>query len=680
MRKQYKVDEFRVNPESNQIVSGQNIYSLEPQTMAVLVVLLERRGEVILRDELIELAWKGAVVGDSSVNRTIAQLRKVFNDSAKQPIYIETIPKKGYRFKLEVNQCSVKTQDRGLIKPKVYLLLGILLTIGATIWYQSDHSNQQSDAKKILPVSQLTSEIGREKHPSFSTDKKYMVYITLDENREKTSVSLKSLKSGHTWRIHGDVEQKFLSPIFTLDSDTVTFISVKRNDCSIQSIAINNLIEGKLKTKSIAPCHSNYPPSMIRWKSNSNLLIAEKLAKHSPYQINELNLTTKTKRQLSFPKSNSWGDRVFDYNTTQKTLAFVRWSPSVQAVYLIDTTTGYRYEVPIKKAAIKGVSLNPSGNKLLLSWSHQLGIYDLRSKALNIILNQRNISEAMFAASDRSIAVAAHKMRSHIWEKALDSKQPPQKITQSDAIDSSAIYLDGINRIAFISDRSGRNQIWTINQSGQDLKMVSQFKDSLKLSSISWSKQNEKLIAWDSNRNQIWQVNIESSDSELLFSSESKIVLPQYSSQGQFITFGSLKSGDWEIWGINYKGEQLHRMTFSGGYFGKFIEERQTLFFTRYNDKGVWKRQMLLGESQQILMAQATDDYPWWEIDTENLYILQSKSEAHGIYRFSIQGTNSTLLQTLDKKHSGRFDINHSRTNLLYNHYQSSDGEIWIFE
>ena len=72
--------------------------------MTMLVFLAQNSGRMITREEeLFAHVWKGQIVGDNAVYHQIAQLRKLFKDSANNPEYIETIPKKGYRLIAKVS-------------------------------------------------------------------------------------------------------------------------------------------------------------------------------------------------------------------------------------------------------------------------------------------------------------------------------------------------------------------------------------------------------------------------------------------------------------------------------------------------------------------------------------------------------------------------------------------------
>jgi TolB-like protein/DNA-binding winged helix-turn-helix (wHTH) protein/Flp pilus assembly protein TadD len=101
----FMIDGWRVSPPEGVLTRGDETAHLEPKAMEVLVYLASHPGEVITREELERNVWHGAVVGYDAVTNTIIKLRKALQDSARQPHYIATIPKKGYQLIASVT-CS----------------------------------------------------------------------------------------------------------------------------------------------------------------------------------------------------------------------------------------------------------------------------------------------------------------------------------------------------------------------------------------------------------------------------------------------------------------------------------------------------------------------------------------------------------------------------------------------
>src|SRR5580700_11278187 len=73
---------------------------IQPQPLRVLAVLLERAGEIVSREHLRTRVWGDAtfVEFDQGLNYCIRQIRLVLHDGAAHPLYVETLPKQGYRF------------------------------------------------------------------------------------------------------------------------------------------------------------------------------------------------------------------------------------------------------------------------------------------------------------------------------------------------------------------------------------------------------------------------------------------------------------------------------------------------------------------------------------------------------------------------------------------------------
>jgi DNA-binding winged helix-turn-helix (wHTH) protein len=108
----FRLGEFIVQPEADRLVSrdGARRVDLEPRTMAVLVVLAERSGQVVSSDELIHLVWHDRPMGDNPVYKAVTKLRRGLEDEPARPRYIETIPRKGYRLLAAPEPLGVDTQ------------------------------------------------------------------------------------------------------------------------------------------------------------------------------------------------------------------------------------------------------------------------------------------------------------------------------------------------------------------------------------------------------------------------------------------------------------------------------------------------------------------------------------------------------------------------------------------
>ena len=72
--------------------------SLPPKAVKLLSVLLENRGRIVEKEDLLHEVWQDAFVEEGNITYTVRLLRKTFNDERHAPRFIETVPKRGYRF------------------------------------------------------------------------------------------------------------------------------------------------------------------------------------------------------------------------------------------------------------------------------------------------------------------------------------------------------------------------------------------------------------------------------------------------------------------------------------------------------------------------------------------------------------------------------------------------------
>ena len=101
----YQFGPFRYDPAQRLLFRGDELIPLVPKAMDTLDALLDRRGQVVGKAELMKLVWPDCVVEDVGLARNVSLLRKALGDDAEK--YIETIPRRGYRFAAEVQETAV---------------------------------------------------------------------------------------------------------------------------------------------------------------------------------------------------------------------------------------------------------------------------------------------------------------------------------------------------------------------------------------------------------------------------------------------------------------------------------------------------------------------------------------------------------------------------------------------
>jgi eukaryotic-like serine/threonine-protein kinase len=93
-----------MDPVKRLLLRGADPIPLSPKDFDLLLVLVQHRGEVVVKEELMERVWRDTVVEEGNLNRHISTLRKTLGESPNDHEYIVTVPGRGYRFVAEVSE------------------------------------------------------------------------------------------------------------------------------------------------------------------------------------------------------------------------------------------------------------------------------------------------------------------------------------------------------------------------------------------------------------------------------------------------------------------------------------------------------------------------------------------------------------------------------------------------
>ena len=100
-RKRYRFGPFTVSPARRVLLRGADEVALIPRYFDLLVLLLQRRGEAVHRNDIRDAVWSDVVVSDGALSQAVRTLRRALGDDSREPSYIRTVSRHGYRFVFE---------------------------------------------------------------------------------------------------------------------------------------------------------------------------------------------------------------------------------------------------------------------------------------------------------------------------------------------------------------------------------------------------------------------------------------------------------------------------------------------------------------------------------------------------------------------------------------------------
>jgi TolB-like protein/DNA-binding winged helix-turn-helix (wHTH) protein/Tfp pilus assembly protein PilF len=105
----YRFDHFQADDTAFRLTADGAPVPLEPKTLRLLLYLIQNRGRLVRKQELLDAVWQETAVSENALTRSIGLLRKALNDDSREPRFIETVPTAGYRFIAQV-ETSPATQ------------------------------------------------------------------------------------------------------------------------------------------------------------------------------------------------------------------------------------------------------------------------------------------------------------------------------------------------------------------------------------------------------------------------------------------------------------------------------------------------------------------------------------------------------------------------------------------
>ncbi|RFP15768.1 MULTISPECIES: winged helix-turn-helix domain-containing protein [unclassified Duganella] len=177
-----RVGAWCVDPSLGEIGRDGDTVRLDQRTMRLLLCLAGRPGQIVSADDLLSEVWPGVIVTPDSVYQAIASLRRVLGDDPKQPGYIVTVPRQGYRLVAEVSPWNEPTAIPTPPRPAppsnasrsrlVFLLTACIpIVVGIVFWLHNTLANEPHPAAHavaaqqsiaVLPFADLTDGMSNE--------------------------------------------------------------------------------------------------------------------------------------------------------------------------------------------------------------------------------------------------------------------------------------------------------------------------------------------------------------------------------------------------------------------------------------------------------------------------------------------------------------------------------------
>jgi DNA-binding winged helix-turn-helix (wHTH) protein len=112
MAEVYEFGPFRLDCSERVPIRGSDVIPLTPKAADTLIALVVRHGHLVDKGGLLRLVWPGTNIEEGGLARNISLLRKTLGDDDAEPQYIETVPRRGYRFIAPIREPAATPSPR----------------------------------------------------------------------------------------------------------------------------------------------------------------------------------------------------------------------------------------------------------------------------------------------------------------------------------------------------------------------------------------------------------------------------------------------------------------------------------------------------------------------------------------------------------------------------------------
>lgn len=725
-----RFEDFEADLRTEELTKQGIKLRLPHQSFCVLAMLVERAGELVTREELRARLWPASTLieYDPRLNAAVNRLREVLVDSAEEPRFIETLPKRGYRFIARIERShlaftavspgpsgeanedlalSAETKNvaapepaanavpqavggkppftsrmaahRRFWFPAVAGLAAVVLLAVSINWMAGRSRTHFPFGRQVVPFASLP---GKEISPSFSPDGSQVVFAW-DQAADvipQFDLYVKSLGSERLLRLTHH-PSRWISSAWSPDGSTIAFIRQSEEGVGIFVIPALGGSERSILTKGIAGGYTQ-----VSWSPDGHALAYSAYAPTGAPQVNIVSLDTANSRQLSpAPECSSATQPAFSPDGGQLALICAS-SAEIYKVYVVGLPDGPLTMLASMSGEPQGLAWSADGSRLILSNDSgdggELWQLTLSGERQQLPFGEDGTAPTVATRGGRMAYVRTRK-NVDIWRADLGAPQPEQsatKLIHSTRTQVLPRYSPDGTRIVFLSNRSGSAEIWMSDSQGADPDRLTSFNGA-PTGAASWCSDGRR-IAFDSRLGSIAFIYIEDINERVprkLATSRENLSSPVWSEDCHW------------LFAIDAKN-MLYRIPSSGGPAERFTDHPSSYFivsadrlifnFPEPNGVVLWSKPVGGGPQVPIEGMPRVSYADSWAPTAAGIYYTDSSSKpvTLNFYDFASRSTR-TLMRLKQSPIPGNgpgFSVSSDGRWLLYGQSGDESSEIML--
>ena len=647
----FQVGAYRVDPLGMRVGVGEEALRVTPKVMEVLLLLAETPGQVVRREMLLDTIWADVVVTDAVLSRAISDLRKAFADSPAAPQYIETIPKVGYRLLAPVTPLPAPvslTRDPApppkpelphetapveaaepvparRLGPWIALGIGIAGLLGWALGTALPSGEAGPTLGQAVP---LTTYPGRERRPVLDPGGARVAYLRIPTDTARADLFVQALDGSAPLRLTDTPQAIEAGPAWSPDGATLAFRRYTDDGCTI------HLVPALGGPERYATACTNGTRDDLVWTPDGRHLVFSVRPETTHVQATHLvvyDLTTGQQRRLTDPPPASAGDSNPAVSPDGRTVMFFRrtdvWAGDLWAVPFGGGPATQRTHEGFSG---RGLTFTPDGRHLVYSSNrngpHSLWRIPATGGTPHLLVPSAGAFFAHPSVAGGHLVFEQWRYESNIWRTPLESDAAAAPLIASTAWDLQPTVSPDGSRIVFISTRGGHFDLWMAEATGANPQQLTRFGGTY-VGVPRWAPGGQRVAfearTGDLGRGDLYVLDVAAATPQRVTDGTANHTAPSWSPDGQWLYFGSDRSGRWEIWRMPADGSApAEQLTTDGGIRAYVAADGQTLYYAKLGTPTLFQRTLPDGPETVLVGLEALRPDWWnWIATDEGIYL-----------------------------------------------------------
>ena len=576
---------------------------LQEQPFQVLRALVEKPGEVVTREELQQRLWPDETFVDfeDGLSTAVRKIRQALGDSASNPRFIETLPRRGYRFVAPVEQPldSGSAKDKPPTRRRT-LIWAAVGAVGASalLWMFAATTSPPFDGtvEPLQPVP-LTSLPGDEATPDFSPDGSQIAFAWAASADEDLDIYVKVVGESDPIRLTDDPADDF-GPAWSPDGQWIAFGRRNVSSGLVKMVLLPALGGGERELYSHVDFGHRYASQLYDWTPDSEWVIAPQAGLGQELGLVLIPRGGGEARELTKPPSTpgaaTWDKRPAVSPNGQQ-LALLRCVGAGCSLLVVPLSPAERRQAEVRQltsgSSVRDMAWSPDGRDIIYEHSFngpRLSRIPADGSAASRLLGVSGGQPAI-SPSARRFAYVSSRLRVDIWRQPLSgpgaAEGPPERAIASSMVDGHPDSSPAGDRIGFTSTRSGSHEIWVAKVDGSKPTRLTEF-DGPQTGTPRFSPSGERLLfnSIIGGNREVFVLDQLGGSPRRLTHDPAEDTLPSWSRDGRWVYFTSIRGGRRQIWKTPADGGEAIQLTKNGGSSG--LESLDGRYFYYINREG----------------------------------------------------------------------------------------------